>query len=69
MPIYEYKCSVCEHRFAVLQRIGEGNEHLNCEKCGTPKPRKQFSTFASTGGGTGHAISEPGGAPAGSHFT
>lgn len=48
MPIYEYKCSVCEHRFSVLQRIGEGNAHLRCEKCGEPKPVKQFSTFASS---------------------
>ena len=48
MPIYEYKCSACEHRFSVLQRISEGNEHLHCEKCGEPKPIKQFSTFASS---------------------
>ena len=48
MPIYEYKCSACEHRFSVLQRIGEGNEHLHCEKCGESKPVKQFSTFASS---------------------
>lgn len=48
MPIYEYKCPVCNHRFSVLQRLGEGNEHLRCEKCGEPKPIKQFSTFASS---------------------
>jgi putative FmdB family regulatory protein len=48
MPIYEYKCSACDHRFSVLQRIGEGNEQLRCEKCGEPKPLKQFSTFASS---------------------
>jgi putative FmdB family regulatory protein len=51
MPIYEYKCTVCHHRFSVLQRIGEGNEQLRCEKCGAPKPVKQFSTFASSSGG------------------
>jgi len=39
MPIYEYKCPVCNHRFSVLQRLGEGNEHLRCEKCGEPKGR------------------------------
>jgi putative FmdB family regulatory protein len=50
MPIYEYKCNVCEHRFSVLQRMGEGNEHLVCEKCGASKPSKQFSTFASGSG-------------------
>ncbi len=51
MPIYEYTCSVCHHRFSVLQRIGEGNEQLHCEKCGAPKPVKQFSTFASSSKG------------------
>ena len=50
MPIYEYKCSVCDYRFSVLQRLGEGNAHLRCEKCGEPKPIKQFLTFASSGG-------------------
>ena len=40
MPIYEYKCPVCNYRFSVLQRLGEGNEHLRCEKCGEPKPIK-----------------------------
>lgn len=50
MPIYEYQCEQCHHRFSVLQRMGAGNEHLVCELCGTPKPKKQFSTFASSGG-------------------
>ena len=49
MPIYEYRCPVCQHRFAVLQRVGAGNEALTCEKCGAPRPLKQFSTFASPG--------------------
>ena len=62
MPIYEYKCSVCDHRFSVLQRIGEGNEHLRCEKCGESKPVKQFSTFASSSSKHGSTTS---GAPSG----
>ncbi|MCP4405623.1 MAG: zinc ribbon domain-containing protein [bacterium] len=49
MPIYEYKCPSCHHRFSILQRMGEGNENLNCEECGSPKPVKQFSTFAASG--------------------
>jgi len=66
MPIYEYTCSACQHRFSVLQRMGEGNEHLVCEKCGTPKPVKQFSTFAAGGGGGGLAATAP---ASGSGFT
>lgn len=68
MPIYEYKCEACQHRFSILQRMGEGNEHLVCEKCGVPKPVKQFSTFASNSGSSigGFATSAP---AAGSGFT
>jgi putative FmdB family regulatory protein len=63
MPIYEYKCSACDHRFSLLQKIGEGNEDVVCEKCGVPKPVKQFSTFASTGVMGGEKVSAPSGSP------
>lgn len=68
MPIYEYTCSACRHRFSVLQRMGEGNEQLVCEKCGAPKPVKQFSTFAASSGGNAGGLTAS--APAGgSGFT
>ena len=68
MPIYEYKCEVCNHQFSVLQRISEGNAQLVCERCGVPKPAKQFSTFAASSGNSvgGLAASAPAG---GSGFT
>ncbi len=69
MPIYEYKCPVCHHRFSILQRIGENNDRLRCEKCGAPKPVKQFSTFASTGNSVGNNAFSPGGTPVSSPFT
>ena len=55
MPLYEYRCEECGHRFEVLQRMGEGNEALTCPRCGAARPEKQLSTFAasSTGGGGG----------------
>ena len=62
MPIYEYKCVACDHRFSVLQRIGEGNEHVICEQCGAPRPIKQFSAFASpgnSGGSTSGSYTDP----------
>jgi putative FmdB family regulatory protein len=67
MPIYEYKCPACDHRFSVLQRLGEGNENLQCEICGTPKPVKQFSTFASTTSTSGGSLASS--APSRSPFT
>ena len=50
MPIYEYKCSKCNHVFEKFQHIGSDGSELNCPVCKTPKPKKIFSAFASTGG-------------------
>ena len=33
MPIYEYKCPVCGHKFEVLTSISKRDE-VKCEKCG-----------------------------------
>lgn len=51
MPLYEYRCSGCGHRFEILQRMGEGAEGLSCPGCGANKVEKQFSTFAAASGG------------------
>ena len=48
MPLYEYRCRHCDHRFEVLQPMGAGNEGLVCTACGEPSPEKQLSTFSSS---------------------
>lgn len=48
MPLYEYICQDCHHRFEILQRIGEGADGLSCPECGEAQLAKQFSTFASS---------------------
>jgi putative FmdB family regulatory protein len=62
MPLYEYRCPQCGHRFEVLQRMGQGAEGLICPRCGAEKVEKQFSTFASagSGGGGGASVSSGG---------
>ena len=55
MPLYEYICKNCDHRFEVLQRMGEGASDLSCPKCGEKQAKKQFSTFASSSHGTASA--------------
>ena len=62
MPLYEYACRVCGHRFEILQRLGEGADGLTCPGCGAPELAKQYSTFASA---TGGADRSPSAAPAG----
>ncbi|MHC4917508.1 MAG: FmdB family zinc ribbon protein [Planctomycetota bacterium] len=50
MPIYEYVCPRCDHRFEELQRMGDAGSPP-CEKCGCVRTERQFSTFAMGGGG------------------
>lgn len=61
MPLYEYTCQECDHRFEVLQRIGEGPEGLQCPECDCEEIEKEFSTFASTSDSSGVSYSGGGG--------
>ncbi|RPI03663.1 MAG: zinc ribbon domain-containing protein [Calditrichaeota bacterium] len=49
MPINEYVCRKCGHRFDVLQRLGEDGSQLNCPHCNEPKPEKMISAFSACG--------------------
>jgi putative FmdB family regulatory protein len=51
MPLYEYRCRTCRHRFEILQRLGGGAQGLACPRCGAEELEKQFSTFASGASG------------------
>jgi len=42
MPIYEYACSSCEHRFDELQKVSEA-ALVNCPECNEPALRKLLS--------------------------
>jgi putative FmdB family regulatory protein len=48
MPIYEYVCMQCESHFEELVR---GDVRPDCPDCGASNVRKQFSVFATHGGG------------------
>lgn len=52
MPIYEYKCSDCGHRFERLARNSEDHPDA-CPECRAAAPVKQFSTFAPGAGKSG----------------
>jgi putative FmdB family regulatory protein len=43
MPLYEYKCRACGHRFEELVRLGEVPE---CPRCQDAAPERLFSTSA-----------------------
>jgi putative FmdB family regulatory protein len=42
MPIFEYQCQACGHRFDVLQKAGEG-ARCKCPECGRLKLQKALS--------------------------
>ncbi len=43
MPLFEYECRGCGHKFEVLIR---GNEQAHCPKCGGERIEKCLSVFA-----------------------
>ena len=47
MPIYEYECKECRHKFEVLQMTKENEDDLRCPQCGTLNVVKQLSSFSS----------------------
>ena len=54
MPIYEYKCPSCGHKFEVLTSISKRDE-VKCEKCGAEVARVyqgKCAFGASAGGGS-----------------
>jgi putative FmdB family regulatory protein len=59
MPLFEYTCRPCGHRFEIFVTA---SRMPRCPKCQSSDLEKQFSTFGARSGGAG-------GAPAGSRFT
>jgi len=47
MPIYEYRCTVCDERFSLLQPVGADGTDVHCSKCESTKVERVLSTFAS----------------------
>ncbi len=43
MPLYEYACSTCDHKFDRLQPMGEGD--IDCPRCGLAA-RRVISLFS-----------------------
>ncbi len=61
MPIYEYVCDQCSHRFEELVRNERDERSLTCPKCGARKVARQLSVFAARGAASSAAAPPPGG--------
>ena len=64
MPIFEFRCRKCQHKFETLTSSSEDGSGLHCPKCGENKPEKLMSMFSASGteskassggGGCGHS--------------
>jgi putative FmdB family regulatory protein len=57
MPVYEYECTGCGHRFDLRRRVDDKDDEVRCPECNTGHPRRIFSLFtkgpSNGGGGTG----------------
>ena len=52
MPIYEYQCHKCQHRFEEWVKLADAHGQEPCPKCGTPAPRiMSHTSFVLKGGG------------------
>jgi putative FmdB family regulatory protein len=62
MPIYEYRCESCAHRFETLVR---GSEQPACPTCGSQTLARELSTFAVSTGGASSALRSAAPSPCG----
>jgi putative FmdB family regulatory protein len=49
MPMYEYQCEACGHVTEALRRMGDADQALACENCGSDKTQRAQSVFAAGG--------------------
>lgn len=50
MPIYEYRCRSCGHRFEAIRPMGDDGSGLDCPGCGVRGPELVPSVFATVSG-------------------
>jgi putative FmdB family regulatory protein len=62
MPLFEYRCSDCDHAFEVLMRA---DTKLECPACHGDRLEKQLSVFAVSANGNPRAQQTSGPAPCG----
>ncbi|WP_166511309.1 FmdB family zinc ribbon protein [Desulfallas thermosapovorans] len=51
MPIYEFRCHKCGHRFEKLCSMGESGANIQCPACSAPAPQRVMSGFCKKGSG------------------
>ena len=57
MPLYEYQCGACGHRFEIIQKFSDGPPDT-CPKCGKGPLQRQQSSPAFQFKGTGWYVTD-----------
>ena len=47
MPVYEYQCNTCDHKFELLQSVNARPEETSCPQCNEVNAQRLMSAFAS----------------------
>ena len=47
MPVYEYQCNACDHKFERLQSVTARPEETSCPQCNEVNVQRIMSAFAS----------------------
>ncbi len=45
MPLYDFECNKCQHKFEAFLKMRETPDALTCPECGAGKPRKLVTAF------------------------
>ena len=53
MPIYEYVCRKCGHKFELFRHFYDSDDELSCPICEEKSPEKQLSAFSAAGSSCG----------------
>lgn len=57
MPIYEYQCAQCGHRFELIRLVSLTDDKITCPSCGDSQVQKLLSPFAC--GGSRESLASP----------
>ncbi len=52
MPLYEYECQKCNHKFESIRNIADSKSILRCPRCGRETAYKVLSVFNTARGGS-----------------
>ncbi len=47
MPLYEYRCQECGHKFELRRNMSASDEPANCPECSSDQSERQVSLFIS----------------------